>query len=146
MKSWFLLEPEVAYLNHGSFGALPLEVLQNRQSLERRLAGQPARFLQRELFGLLEEARATLGRYLNADPMDLALIPNATTGVNIVARSIRLEAGDEVLLTDHEYGACDNIFNFVCQRHGASLIRQEVPVPPCSREELAEAIWNGVTD
>jgi isopenicillin-N epimerase len=113
--------------------------------LERRLEKQPVRFLQRELFGLLAEARECLGGYIHADPMDLALIPNATTGVNIVARSLPLEAGDEVVLTDHEYGACGNIFSFVCQKRGARVIWQEIPAPPRSSEEIVEAVWAGVT-
>ena len=146
MKDLFFLNPEIIYLNHGSFGAAPRLVIQFRQDLERELASQPVEFLQRKLYPLLEDARASLGDYLNAAPDSLALVPNATTGVNIVARSLKLNPGDEILTTSHEYGACENILAFVCQKTSARLVVRDIPLPRPADEEIVERIWKGVSD
>lgn len=102
-------------------------------------------FLGRELPGLMLEARAALGEYLNADLDELVYIPNATHGVNIVARSLALQPGDEVLTTDHEYGACDYTWEFLCEKTGAKYIHQPVPLPVQTEEEIVEQFWRGVT-
>jgi isopenicillin-N epimerase len=145
LKEFFLLDPDVIFLNHGSFGAAPRPVFQAYQDWQRRLERQPVLFLGRELHDLLAEARAALGAELRADPDDLVLIPNATFGVNLVARSLPLEPGDEVLGSDHEYGACERTWQFVCAKTGAVYRRQSVPLPAATEEELLEAFWAGVT-
>ena len=119
MRSFFLLDESVTFLNHGSFGATPIPVFESYQRWQRRLESQPVLFLGRELDGLLKESRAALGAYLHADADDLVYVPNATHGVNIVARSLDLQPGDEVLTTDHEYGACDFTWEYVCGKAGA---------------------------
>jgi isopenicillin-N epimerase len=106
IRKLFLLDPDVVFLNHGSFGATPRPVFEIYQAWQRRLERQPVKFLIRELTDRLRVARQALGEYLHADADDLVYVPNATVGVNIVARSLALEAGDEVLTSDHEYGAC----------------------------------------
>lgn len=103
LRSLFLLEPEVVFLNHGSFGATPKPVFEVYQTWQRRLEAQPVRFLAREVGGYLAEARAALGEYLNVSANDLGFVTNATYGVNIAARSLRLGHGDEVLTSDQEY-------------------------------------------
>ena len=95
----------VTYLNHGSFGPAPRPVRESQQRWTAELQGQPMEFFVRRLEGLLDETCAVLGRFVGADPRDLVLVDNATTGMNIVARSVELEAGDQVLVTDHESGA-----------------------------------------
>src|SRR6266545_3629346 len=107
LKEYFLLDPDIIFLNHGSFGATPKPVFDAYQNWQLRLETQPVLFLGREIYGLLKESRDALGKYLNASGDDLVYIPNATHGANIVARSLDLNAGDEILTTDHEYGACD---------------------------------------
>ncbi len=145
LKQHFLLDPEIHFLNHGSFGATPKPVFDAYQGWQRRLERQPVLFLGREHDALLKESRAALGDYLNADADDLVYIPNATHGVNIIARSLQLQPGDEILTTDHEYGACDYTWDFLCERAGARYLHQPVTLPARSEEAMLEQIWAGVT-
>jgi isopenicillin-N epimerase len=145
MRDLFLLRPDVVFLNHGSFGACPRPVFEAYQAWQLELERQPVEFLGRRFPALMQEARAALGAFVGAAADDLVYIPNATTGVNIVARSLPLEPGDEVLSTDHEYGAMDRTWRFVCRKRGTRYIRQSVPLPITSVEQVVEAIWAGVT-
>jgi isopenicillin-N epimerase len=94
---------------------------------------------------LLRQSRIVLGKYLNADADDLVYIPNATHGINILARSLDLQPGDEILTSDHEYGACDYTWEFVCAKASAKYIHQPIPLPVSSAEEIVEQFWQGVT-
>ncbi|HSJ86039.1 MAG TPA: aminotransferase class V-fold PLP-dependent enzyme [Anaerolineales bacterium] len=145
LKEHFLLDPNIVFLNHGSFGATPKPVFDAYQDWQRRLERQPVLFLGREYNELLYEARTALGEYLHADPEDLVYIPNATHGVNIIAHSLNLQPGDEVLTTDHEYGACDYTWEFLCQKAGARYIHQPIPLPVHSDEEIVEQFLKGIT-
>ena len=116
IKELFLLDDDVVFLNHGSFGATPRAVFEAYQDWQRRLEGQPVRFLGRDIGEYLAEARGALGQYVNADADDLVFVPNATFGVNVVAWSLDLGPGDEVLSTNHEYGACENVWSFLSQK------------------------------
>lgn len=131
LRDSFLLDPGVIFLNHGSFGATPRPVFDAWQAWQRRMEAQPVLFLGRKLAGLLAEARTALGGLLGAQRDDLAFIHNATLGVNIVARSLagHLRPGDEILTSDHEYGACVNAWEMVCRKTGAVLVKQAVPMP-----------------
>ncbi len=142
----FLLRPDMAFLNHGSFGACPKPVFDTYQSWQRELEAQPVEFLGRRINGLLAEARTTLGRYVGTDANNLAFVPNATHGVNIVARSLDLGPGDEVLATDHEYGASDRTWRFICGLRGARYVRRAIPLPLASDAEIVEELWRGVTE
>src|ERR1700716_1430268 len=97
LRGEFLLDPDVVFLNHGSFGACPRPVFEGYQAWQRELELQPGAFLGRRLPGLLAEARGALGQFLHADPDDLAYVNNVTTALNIVARALPLEPGDEIL-------------------------------------------------
>ena len=145
LKQHFLLDPSIIFLNHGSFGATPEPVFEAYLDWQRRLERQPVLFLGRELPELLFESRTALGKYLNAEPQDLIYIPNATHGVNIVAHSLQLQTGDEILTTDHEYGACDYTWEFICEKAGAHYLHQSIPLPVASEEEIVEAFWQGIT-
>jgi isopenicillin-N epimerase len=146
MRDLFLLDPDVVFLNHGSFGACPRPVFDEYQRWQRELERQPVEFLGRRFAGLMQQARSALGGYLGADADDLVYVTNATVGLNILARSLDLRPGDEVLSTDHEYGALDRTWRFLCAKHDAKYIRQPVPVPIESAGDVVEAIWSGVTD
>ena len=145
LKDHFLLDPHIIYLNHGSYGATPRAVFEVYQQRQLQLEREPVRFINDELPTLLKDARHALGRYLNADADDLVYVPNATFGLNIVARSMPLQVGDEVVTTDHEYGATYNIWSTICQKRGAKLIKQPVSFPVSSEAEMLEEIWRGVT-
>jgi isopenicillin-N epimerase len=129
LRREYLLDPEVAFLNHGSFGACPRPVFERYQAWQRRLEHEPVDFLERRLPDLLDDARAALAAYLGSAVADLAFVPNATTGVNLAARSLDLGPGDEVLATDFEYGACDLAWEWICRRTGARYIRAPIPLP-----------------
>lgn len=145
LKQYFILDPDIHFLNHGPFGATPEPVFAAYQDWQRRLESQPVLFLGREIDGLLRQSRQVLGEYLNANADDLVYIPNATHGVNIVARSLALQPEDEVLTTDHEYGACDYTWEFVCKKTGAAYVHQPIPLPVQSEDEIIEQFWQGVT-
>jgi isopenicillin-N epimerase len=139
------LDPDVIFLNHGSFGACPREVLRHQQELRDRLEAGPVRFLSRELDDRLDVARAALAAFVGADPDDLAFVPNATTGVNAVLRSLLFDPGDELLTTDHTYNACRNTLNFVAGRARAQVVVAPAPFPLVSPDEVVEAVLAKVT-
>lgn len=146
LRKLFYLAPEVIFLNHGSFGACPRPVFEDYQAWQLRLERQPVEFLGREFKTLMRAARQALAEHVGADRDDLVYVPNATHGVNIVARSVDLRAGDEVLASDHEYGACDRTWQFICQQKGAKYVRQAVALPVKSQDEMLEQVWSGVTE
>jgi isopenicillin-N epimerase len=145
LKEQFLLNPNIIFLNHGSFGATPRPVFDCYQEWQRRLEQQPVQFIARDTLTYFQEAREALGHYLQADAEDVVYIPNATFGVNIVARSLALRPDDEVLTTDHEYGACDRAWRFLALKHGFRYVRQPITVPIESAESIVEQLWQGVT-
>lgn len=140
----WVLDPEVIFLNHGSFGACPRRVLAYQQALRARIEHQPVQFYVRDFERLLDEARAPLARFLGAAPGDLAFVPNATTGVNAVLRSLRFEPGDELLVTDHEYNACRNALEFAAARDGARVVTCSLPFPLSAGTDIAGVVLDAV--
>jgi isopenicillin-N epimerase len=134
------LDPAVTFLNHGSFGACPAEVLKTQSALRAELEAEPVRFLARELEGRLDAARAALGAFVGADPDDLAFVANATGGVNAVLRSLRLAAGDELLTTDHAYAACRNTLDYAADRSGARVVVATLPFPVTTPQAVVDAV------
>ncbi len=141
LQELFLLRRDIVFLNHGAFGACPKSVFDAYQSWQLELERQPVEFLSRRFKDLMREAREALAAFVGTTADDLVYVPNATTGLNIVARSLRLGPGDEVLGTDHEYGAIDRTWRVICARRGARYIRVHLPCPVQSREQIADAIW-----
>lgn len=145
-KSLFQLDPNITFLNHGSFGATPKPVFAAYQNWQRRLEEQPVLFLGRSYHELLQAARVDLAVFLGTAANNLVFVPNATYAVNQIARSLKLQAGDEILTSDHEYGACDFTWEFICQKSAAVYKHQPIPFPCTSDYEIAENFWSGVTD
>jgi isopenicillin-N epimerase len=139
------LDPAVAYLNHGSFGACPSSVLELQGSLRRELEREPVDFLARRLQGRLDGAREELAAFLGAEAADLAFVPNATTGVNAVLRSLEFQPGDELLTTSHVYPACHRALEFVAARWGAKVVVAELPFPLAHEDQVVEAVLAAVT-
>lgn len=141
----WLLDPGIAFLNHGSFGACPEPVMAAQAEWRERMEREPVQFLGRELEGLLAEARGEVARFLGADPDDFAFVANATSGVNTVLRSLRFEPGDELLTTDHEYNATLNALAVAAERDGARVVIARVPLPVRAPGDVVGAILAAVT-
>lgn len=139
------LDPELRFLNHGSFGSCPKAVLRFQRGLQDRLERQPITFFVRDLEGMLDAARAELAGFVGADPEDLVFVANATTGVNTVLRSLGWVAGDELLLTNHEYNACRNAAEFATRQSGAKVVVAEIPFPVKSVDQVVAGVLDRVT-
>jgi len=145
LKNHWPLDPKIAFLNHGSFGSCPLAVLDFQKALRDRMERQPVQFLVRDLEPMLDQARAALAQFAGARTEDLVFVPNATSGVNTVLRSLPFAPGDEWLVTDHEYNACRNALEFAAIRAGAKVVVARVPFPFQSAGQIVEAIMERVT-
>jgi isopenicillin-N epimerase len=145
MKEHWTLDPDVTFLNHGSFGATPRRVLEMQSELRARMEREPVLFLARELESLLDEARNHLAAFLGADPAGVAWVSNATAGVNAVLRSLDLDQHDELLVITHEYNASRNALEFVAQLAGARVVAVDVPFPATSPDRVVERVLANVT-
>lgn len=147
MDSWrsaFALDPAVVFLNHGSYGACPVAVLDAQAALRAELERQPVLFF-RGLKRRIDDARAAVAAFVGADVDDLVFVRNATSGVNAVLGSLALKPGDELLVTDHGYGACLNAAEHVAKRAGARVVVAKVPFPVAGPEAVVEAVLAAVT-
>lgn len=140
------LDPGTIYLNHGSFGPSPRVVQQERERWSARLQRQPMDFFNRQLGGLLLHVRQRLGEFLGTSADNFVLVDNATYAMNVVAASVPLAAGDEVLVNDHEYGAVIRLWERRCQEVGARLVVQPLTLPLVDPQAVAAELWSGVTD
>lgn len=140
------LDPSVCFLNHGSFGACPLAITELQNEFRARMEREPVRFFVYDLEDLLDEARAALASFVDADIEGLALVSNATAGVNTVLRSLRFEAGDEILAPTVEYPACRNAAEWVARQWGAKVVSPELPWPIGDEGEVVETILSAVTE
>ena len=139
------LRPDVTFLNHGSFGACPAPVLDRQRELVDELEAGPVAFLDTTFEDRLDAARWAVAEFLNADPEDLVFVPNATTGVSAVLRSLRFEPGDEILTTDHEYNATLNALAEVARASGAEVVIARLPLEIESGEQVLATILEAVT-
>jgi isopenicillin-N epimerase len=143
-RHW-MLDPAIAFLNHGTFGATPRPVLAAQQGWRDRMEAEPVLFFSHDLEPELDRARASLGAFVGSDPDDLAFVPNATAATNAVLRSLRFEAGDELLTTDHAYNAAKNAMEFVAARDGATVVIAQVPFPTAAPGMVEDAVIAAVT-
>ena len=140
------LDQTVTYLDHGSFGACLRAILEVQRGWRDKIEAQPVRFLSRDLEDLLDWSRSELGAFVGAEADDLALVTNATAGVNTVLRSLHFEKRDELLATDHAYNSCLNAVRFAAARSSARVVLARIPFPIESPDEAFEAIMGAVTD
>jgi isopenicillin-N epimerase len=152
LREAFLLEPGFHPLNHGSFGACPQPVFAAYQDWQLRLERHPGKYFN-EIAALLAESRAALADYLNVSAGELVYFQNPTTALNMAIRSLagdtrsryRLQPGDEILTTDHEYGSLDRTWEFVCNRTGARYVPVRIPLPVTTQAEFVERFLAGIT-
>lgn len=143
MKSQFLLDPSITFLNHGSFGACPKPIFEEFQRFQRELESDPVQFIQKKLPEYLKMAKAPLAQFIGCNQEDFFFVPNPTVAINTIMRSLTLQPGDEILATNHEYGAMDRTWNFYCKKSGAKYIRQNISLPIVSKEQIIEEFWKG---
>ena len=143
--SEWALDDTVTFLNHGSFGACMKALLEVQRGWRDKMEAHPVRFLARDLEDLLDWTRSEIGAFVGAEPDDLALMPNATAGINTILRSLRFEKGDEILATDHAYNACLNVVRFVAVQSAARVVLARIPFPIESPDEAFDAIMAAVT-
>lgn len=143
LKHLFLLSDDYRHLNHGSFGACPKPIFEDYQHWQLELEQNPVNFFVNEGNRQLERSKQALAEFINCDADDLVYTMNPTYAINIIAKSFQLEPGDEILATNHEYGALDKTWNYYCERAGAKYIRQEIPIPLQSKEQFIEHFWKG---
>jgi len=139
------LDPAITYLNHGSFGACPRPVLEAQQALRDQLEREPARFFNREAPPLLAAARAALAAFVGAPVEGLAFVPNVTTALNAVLRSVPIPAGSELLVTDQEYNASRNVLDYAAAQRGCRVVVAHVPFPIDGPDAVLEAVLARVT-
>ncbi len=140
------LDPQTVFLNHGSFGATPSEVLEEQGRLRGLLERDPVRFFEREYSDMWDESRSAVARMLNADVDGMVFVSNATQGVNTVLRSLDLEPGDEIIVPDHSYQACWNAVDYVTRRSGAKTVVVEIPFRVEDPKQVIDLIMEAVTE
>lgn len=145
LKADFLLNPEVAFLNFGSFGACPKPVFEEYQKWQRAMEYEPVQFLTVKSLSYLKVAREALGNYVGCDADDLVYVTNPSYAINIVAKSLKLNPGDEVLSTNIEYGALDRTWNYYCKKNGAKYVRQAITLPLTTKEKFVEDFFKGLS-
>ena len=144
-RHWNLKE-NIIFLNHGSFGACPTEVLDYQNQLRNELERDPVNFFDVTSKQLWTEAIELFSNFINAEKEGLVFVPNATSGVNTVLRSLNLKENDEILILDHTYQACWNTVDFVTRRSGAKTVIAQLPYPIENSEQVIQTILNHATE
>lgn len=140
------LQPDLKFLNHGSFGACPQAIVERQHEIRLSMERRPIKFFVRDLERLLDDARTEVADFLCADPAGLVFVTNATEGVNAVLRSLRWVAGDEIVITNHGYNAVNNAVRFVAERAGAVVVVAEIPFPISSPKEVVDSVLATISD
>jgi isopenicillin-N epimerase len=143
MKPNFLLDSSITFLNHGSFGACPKPIFEEYQRLQLELETEPVNFIINKAPRYLKIAKDRLAKYMGCDASDFFFTSNPTFAVNTIMRSINLQEGDEILTTNHEYGAMDRTWNFYCKKSGAKYVKQNISLPVVSKKQMLEEFWKG---
>jgi len=146
MKDLFLLNPEINYLNHGSFGACPKEVFEKYQGYQRMLEADSVQFMTKKGPELMDVSKKALARFINCAQEDLIFVTNPSTAMNTIIKSLDLKEGDEVLSTNQEYGAVDRTWNFMSKQYGVKYIKSNIQLPLTSKEQFLEDFWSGLTN
>ena len=143
-RDLFLLKKGIHFLNHGSFGATPKMVFVEYQKWQKELEKQPVEFLGRRFASLLAECRSILATFLSTQPENLVFVPNTTTGINTIARFLRFSEKDEVVVSDHEYGAVEHTWRYLAKRYHFKLVIAPIPAPIAKPSDVVEALFSWV--
>ena len=146
MKNLFFLNPKITYLNHGSYGACPIPVFNDYQKWQKRLESQPVQFFTDTLWKYLKDTRQSIGRYINCAGNDLILFPNPTTAVNNIFENLKLVKGDEVLMTQHEYGALIRAWGNASKKYGFKIVKKEVSLPLKTKVEFLNQFLSAINN
>ncbi len=145
LRDQFLLDFSISHFNHGSFGACPKPIFNEYVKWQNKVEQNPLRFFLKYGLDALDESKKALTSYINCDPDDLVYTTNPTYAINIIAKSLNLEPGDEVLSTNLEYGAMDRTWDYYCKKRLAKYKRQDITLPIQSKEAFLEEFWKGHT-
>jgi isopenicillin-N epimerase len=145
LRSQFFLRNDITYLNFGAFGACPKPVFEDYQKWQLELEMEPTQFISVNGLEYLKKSREALAQYIHCNADDLVYVTNPSYAINIIAKSLQLNAGDEVLSTNLEYGALDRTWRYYCKKAGATFVRQEIELPLVSKEQFIESFFKGLT-
>ena len=145
LKQQFLLDPDVTYLNFGSFGACPQPIFDDYIHWQKELERNPVKYITRTGPQQLQRSREALGTYIGCNAEDVVFVPNPTYGANIIAKSLNLKPGDEIITTNLEYGACDKTWQYYCKKSGATYVRQKTTLPVVSKQHFIDEFVRGIT-
>jgi len=143
LRSLFLIDPSITYLNFGSYGACPKPVFEDYQNWQLELEKEAVQFISVNGAKNLLKSREALAAYIHCNAEELVYTPNPTFAINIIAKNMKLQPGDEILSTNLEYGAMDRTWNYYCRSYGAVYRRQEISLPVESKEKFIQEFWKG---
>ena len=146
MKDWFLLDPDITFLNHGSYGACSKPVFKEYQDWQKKLEDQPVQFMTNQVYSAMEKSRESMSQFVECDEEELVFFQNPTTAVTNVIYNLDLKPGDEVLMSNHEYGALVRAWKMWGKKTGVKIIQQDISMPVTTEENFIEDFWTGVTD
>mgnify|MGYP003977052947 FL=1 len=146
MKGWFLLDPDITFLNHGSYGACSKPVFKEYQDWQQKLENQPVQFMTNQVYSAMEKSRESMSQFVECDEEELVFFQNPTTAVTNVIYNLDLKPGDEVLMSNHEYGALVRAWKMWGKKTGVKIIQQDISMPVTTEENFIEDFWTGVTD
>ena len=145
LSNQFLLTPSITFLNAGSFGACVKPVFEKYQQFQLELEQEPVQFITVKGLQYLKDSREALSKYIHSNADDIVYVTNPSYAINIIAKNLKLNEGDEILTTDIEYGACDRTWNYYCEKAGAKYVRQKIQFPLTTKEEFVEQFFKGLT-
>jgi isopenicillin-N epimerase len=146
MKDWFLLDPDITFLNHGSYGACSKPVFKEYQDWQQKLENQPVQFMTNQVYSAMEKSRESMSQFVGCDGEELVFFQNPTTAVTNVIYNLDLKPGDEVLMSNHEYGALVRAWKMWGEKTGVNIIQQDISMPVTTEENFIKNFWTGVTD
>ncbi len=146
LKSQFMLDSNITHLNHGSYGACPKPIFDSHIKWQKKLESNPTKHLGFDLFNYLEESRNALSEYIHCNKDDIAYFPNPSTALNTVIKSLDLKPGNEILSSNHEYGALDKTWSYMSKKKGIKYIQTPIPLPLISEEDFIDRFTRNITN